>query len=125
MNWRNPWLLLLLILVLSSAVQLDLPWWSMAVVAFAIGFGLAPSAWAAFGAGFGGTGLSWLIPAAWLSHQNDNLLAGRVAQLLPLGGSAVALLLLTGVLAGLVGGLAALAGTWLRQAVRPAQQAVS
>ena len=94
----------------------------MTVVAFAIGFSLVPSAWAAFGAGFGGAGLSWLIPAAWLSHQNDNLLAGRVAQLLPLGGSAVALLLVTGVLAGLVGGLAALAGTWLRQAVRPVPQ---
>lgn len=122
MNWRNPWLLLLLILVLSSAVQLDLPWWSLAGVSFAIGFILAPSARAAFGAGFGGAGLSWLIPAAWLAHQNDNLLAGRVAQLLPLGGSAVGLLLLTGVVAGLVGGLAALAGTWLRQAVRPVPQ---
>lgn len=122
MNWRNPWLLLLLILVLASAVQLDLPWWSLAVVAFAAGFLMAPTAWAAFGAGFGGAGLSWLIPAAWLAYQNDGLLAGRVAQLLPLGGSAVALLAVTGVVAGVVGGLAALAGTWLRQAVRPLPQ---
>lgn len=122
MNWRNPLLLLLLILVLSSAVQLDLPWWSLAVVAFAIGLALAPSAKVAFGAGFGGAGLSWLIPAAWLAHQNESLLAGRVAQLLPLGGSAMALLLVTGLVAGLVGGLSALAGTWLRQALRPAQR---
>lgn len=122
MNWRNPWLLLLLILVFCSAIQLDLPWWSMAAVAFAAGFGLAPSGWAAFGAGFGGAGLSWLLPAAWLSYQNEELLAHRVAQLLPLGGSPVALVLATGLVAGLVGGLAALAGTWLRQAFQRTPQ---
>ncbi|ALW84216.1 hypothetical protein AUC43_03360 [Hymenobacter sedentarius] len=115
--------MLLLIFVLSTAVQLDLPWWSMAVVAFALGFTLMPSGGAAFGAGFGGAGLSWLVPAAWLAYQNEGLLAHRVAQLLPLGGSAVVLVLVTGVVAGLVGGVAALAGTWLRQAVRPAPQA--
>ncbi|WP_035561151.1 hypothetical protein [Hymenobacter sp. IS2118] len=122
MNWRNPWLLLLLILVLSAAVQLDLPWWSLAAVAFGVGLLLAPSGGAAFGAGFGGAGLSWLLPAAWLSHQNEGLLAGRMAQLLPLGGSPVALLLVTALVAGLVGGLAALAGTWLRQAMQPRPQ---
>ena len=119
MNWRNPWLLLLLILLLASAAQLLLPWWSLAVVAFAIGLTLAPTGRAAFGAGFGGAGLSWLLPAVWLSYQNDGLLARRVAQLLPLGGSAAALVLVTAVVAGLVGGLAALAGAWLRTALAP------
>ncbi|WP_310394762.1 hypothetical protein [Hymenobacter sp.] len=120
MNWRNPWLLLLLIFVLASAVQLDLPWWSLAAMAGAVGFVLAPSGRVAFGAGFGGAGLSWLLPAAWHSYQNQGLLAHRVAELLPLGGSAAALVVVTGVVAGLVGGLAALAGTWLREALRPA-----
>jgi hypothetical protein len=114
--------LLLLILVLSAAVQLDLPWWSLAAVAFGVGFVMAPSGGAAFGAGFGGAALSWLLPAAWLAYQNEGLLAHRVAQLLPLGGSPVALVAVTGVVAGLVGGLAALSGTWLRQAVRPVSQ---
>ncbi|HEX8504193.1 MAG TPA: hypothetical protein VF630_02410 [Hymenobacter sp.] len=120
MNWRNPWLLLLLIFVLASAVQLDLPWWSLAAVAFVIGLVMAPSAKAAFWAGFGGAALSWLVPAAWQSYQNGGLLAHRMAQLLPLGGSPVVLVMVTGVIAGLVGGLAALAGTWLRQALSPA-----
>ena len=120
MNWRNPWLLLLLIFVLASAVQLDLPWWSLAAVAFVIGLVMAPSAKAAFGAGFGGAALSWLVPAAWQSYQDGGLLAHRMAQLLPLGGSSVVLVMVTGVIAGLVGGLAALAGTWLRQALSPA-----
>lgn len=122
MNWRNPWLLLFLIFLLASAAQMVLAWWILAVVAFAVGFGFAPTGRAAFAAGFGGAGLSWLLPAAWLAHQNDGLLAHRVAQLLPLGGSAAALVVVTGVVAGLLGGVAALAGAWLRQAFRPASQ---
>ncbi|MCB2378673.1 hypothetical protein LGH70_13815 [Hymenobacter sp. BT635] len=73
----------------------------------------------AFLASFLGIGLGWLLLAAWWSVQNDGLLAHRVAQLLPLGGNPWALVLLTAVLGGLVGGLASLAGTWLRQAIAP------
>jgi len=119
MNWRNPWLLPILILVLASAVQLDLPWWSLAVVAFVVGLAIAPSGKVAFWAGFSGAALSWVLPAAWLAYQNEGLLAHRMAQLLPLGGSVAALVLVAGLVAGLAGGLAALAGTWLRQAFRP------
>lgn len=122
MNWRNPWLLPLLIFVLASAAQLDAPWWSMAVVAFSVGLAIAPTGRVAFWAGFVGAGFSWLVPAAWLSYQNNGLLAQRVAQLLPLGGSAAALIAATAVLAGLVGGLAALVGVWLRVAFRPTPQ---
>ena len=49
-------------------------------------------------------------PAAWLAYQNDGLLARRVVQLPPLGGSATALVVVTGLVAGL-------AGAWLRAAV--------
>ena len=73
-------------------------------------------------AGMRGAGLTLLVPAAWLSYQNDGLLAHRVAQLLPLGGSAVALVAVTALIAGLAGGLAALAGVWLRVAFRPTPQ---
>lgn len=119
MNWRNPWLLPILIFVLATAAQLDAPWWTLAVVAFGVCLAIAPSGRVAFWASFGGAGFSWLVPAAWLAYQNEGLLAHRVAQLLPLGGSAVALVLVAGLLAALVGGLAGLAGVWLRQAVRP------
>lgn len=120
MNGRNPWFLLLLVLLLATAAQLVMPWWSVALVAFVVAFVLAPTGRTALVAGFGGAALSWWLPAAWLTHQNGGLLAHRMAQLLPLGGSPVALVAVAGVVAGLVGGLAALAGTWLRAALRPA-----
>jgi hypothetical protein len=119
MNLRNPWLLLLLTFLLTSAVQLLLPWWSLAVVCYAVGFFGARFGGSAFGIGFGGAALSWLLPAAWLNMQNGGLLAHRVAQLLPLGGSAAALVLATAVVAGLVGGWAALAGSYLRNTTWP------
>ena len=108
-----------LVLLLATLAQLVLPWWSLAVAAFVVGVAIRASGRAAFWAGFVGAALSWLLPAAWLAYQNEGLLAHRVAQLLSLGGSAVALVLVAGVVAGLAGGLAALAGAWLRSALAP------
>jgi hypothetical protein len=119
MNMRNPWLLLVLTILTLAATQLLLPWWSLAGGAFLLGAVGTRRGGQAFGVGFGGAALSWLLPALWLSARNDGLLARRVAGLLPLGGSVPALLLATAVVAGLVGGLAMLAGCWLRQAIRP------
>lgn len=93
------------------------------MLAFTMCFGQAQSGRAGFLAGFVGLGLSWLVPAAWLAFQNNGLLAHRVAQLLPLGGSVPALVLATTLLIGLAGGLAGLAGRWLREAVAPARVA--
>ncbi|GAA4351981.1 hypothetical protein GCM10023185_11140 [Hymenobacter saemangeumensis] len=118
MKLHNPWFLLLLICLLASLAQLLLPWWSLAVVAFALGFLLARSGKAAFWAAFAGGGLSWLLPALWLNLRNDGLLASRMAGLLPLGGSAALMVVVTGLVAGLVAGLAALAGQRLRAALR-------
>lgn len=112
-------LLFLLILVLATVAQLFLPWWVITPLCLGLAFFSAATAGQAFGAGFLGIGLGWLGLAGWLSLHNHHLLAHRVAQLLPLGGSAVALLLITALLGGLVGGVAALAGTWARQALQP------
>jgi hypothetical protein len=111
--------LLLLILVLGFLLQMFLPWWIVTPLCFVLAAWQAETAGRAFGAGLLGIGLNWLVPAAWLTIQNHGLLAHRVAQLLPLGGSATLLVLVTALLGGLVGGLAALAGFWTRQAIFP------
>ena len=90
-------------------------------MAFGMCFGQAQSGRAGFLAGFVGLGLSWLVPAAWLAFQNNGLLAHRVAQLLPLGGSVPVLVLVTTLVIGLAGGLAGLAGRWVREAFVPAR----
>lgn len=110
-------LLFLLILGLGALLQSLLPWWIITPLCFGLAAVLARSGGAAFGAGFLGIGLGWLVLAGWLNIQNHGLLAHRVAQLLPLGGNPWLLALVTAVVGGLVGGVAALAGAWARQAV--------
>lgn len=109
-------LLFLLILILAGLAQLLLPWWVVVPVAFGLALWWGRTGGRAFLAGFGGVGLGWLVLAVWLLWHNEGRLAHRVAQLLPLGGHSWLLVLLTALVGGLVGGLAALAGCWLRQA---------
>ena len=120
---HNPGVLALLMAALAAGLQQVLPWWSAVVLALVMCFGQAQSGRAGFLAGFVGLGLSWLVPAAWLAFANNGLLAHRMAQLLPLGGSVPGLVLVTTLVIGLAGGLAGLAGRWLREAVTPARAA--
>ena len=110
-------LLFLLIFVLAAVAQVFLPWWAITPICMVL------AAWRPgrrpFLAGFAGVGLGWLLLAGWLTLQNDGLLAHRMALLLPLGGKPWLLVLVTAVLGGLVGGLAALAGARLRAAFAP------
>ncbi|GAA4002784.1 hypothetical protein GCM10022408_12810 [Hymenobacter fastidiosus] len=111
--------LFLVILLVAAGAQLLLPWWSITPVAFLAGATLGRPGGRVFLAGFAGIGLGWLLLASWQQVQGAGRLSHRVAQLLPLGGQGWLLVLVTALIGGLVGGLAALAGYWLRQAARP------
>jgi len=110
--------LFLLMLLLTALAQYLLPWWGVvALVPFAVAAWRARSAGGAFGTGFLSVALLWGLVAGWQSFTNDHLLAGRMAQVLPLGGSSALLLALTALIGGLVGGTAAWAGYLGRRAV--------
>ena len=98
------------IIFLSSILQQFLPWYIIAAVAFITGYFIKQSASSAFAAGFVAIFLLWVSYALVLSHANNNLLATKVATLLPLGGHVVLLLVVTGLIGGLVSGFAALTG---------------
>jgi hypothetical protein len=102
----------LLMLILSYALQLFVPWWSIAIVAVLIGFSLMQHAGLAFLSGFLAVFVLWAGYAYVLSSANNHLLASKVAELMaPLtGGSKNVLFLLSGVIGGLVGGLGCLTG---------------
>ena len=98
------------IIIGCAVLQPFLPWYTIAVVAFAVGYFVKRSGLAAFAAGFVGVFLLWVAYAFMLSHANNDLLARKVATLLPLHGNVGALLVVTGVVGGLVSGFAALSG---------------
>ena len=115
----KPFLLLfLLIFLLSCLAQLWLPWWVVVPICLGLAAWRRGPGGSAFWAGLLGVGLSWWLPAVWFNTYGANLLATRLATLLPLGGNSWLLVLLGGLLAGLVGGLAALSGAWWRGAAR-------
>lgn len=104
----------LLTAILCFVSGLFLPWWGIAIVALGVAAIIHQKAWKAFLSGFLGVFLLWAGLAGWIDMQNNGVLAQKVASILPLGGSRLAIILVTGCIGGLIGGFAALTGSFLR-----------
>lgn len=107
-------MLFLLILVVAFILQFFLPWWSIALLAFVISAWRSRSHWQAFGAGFGGIAVGWLFLSTFIHVRTEGILSGKVATLFSLPHSGL-LFLITALVGGLVGGLAAWAGYCCRR----------
>lgn len=105
---------LLLTALLSFTAGLYLPWWSIAVCAFIVSVLLVQSPFKAFLAGFAGMFLLWFIFSWSVDAANDHILSRRIAEIFSLGENWFLLILITALVGGLVGGLAALSGSYLR-----------
>ena len=103
---------ILVILIISSLLQFFLPWWSMAVGTFAVGYAFANSGLKSFFAGFIGIALLWFALAFYIDSATQSLLTEKVARLFPTR-TVPLLFVLTSVIGGLVGGLASLTGSIL------------
>jgi hypothetical protein len=104
------------IAILSLLAQLFLPWWSLAVVAFAVCFVRSNGAGRAFLQGFAGAALTWLGYALLVHISTDGIFTGRMGLLLFKTEGAGLPLLVTTLLGGLVGGPAGMSGYLVRQA---------
>ncbi len=92
-----------------------LPWWLFAVTSFLVALAVNQKPGKSFLAGFLGLFLLWAVLAFMKDAANDHILSGKVAQLLLKSSSSIAIILITGVVGGLVSGLAALTGSYLRK----------
>jgi hypothetical protein len=100
--------------LLAFVAGLYLPWWSIAIVAFAVAVLVHQKAPKAFMAGFLGLFLLWGGLSYWIDIKNDGVLSTKIASLLSLGGSSFLLIIITGLVAGIIAGFAALSGSYLR-----------
>jgi len=100
--------------LLAFVAGLYLPWWSIAIVAFLIALLVHQKAGKAFLAGFVGIFILWAGLAWWIDIKNNSVLSKKIASVLPLGGSAIALILVTALVGALVAGFAAMSGSYLR-----------
>lgn len=100
----------LLTATLSFLTGLLLPWWSIAIVSFLVAFFIRQHYGASFFSGFAGIFLCWGLLSLWIDIKNKSVLSHKIAQLFPLGGSSVLLILVTALVGALVGGFAAMSG---------------
>lgn len=123
----------ILIAALAYLAQSFLPWWSAAVVAFAVGLLLSDSRKRrvfarkspparAFLAGFLALFLLWGGMAFFLDLQNDSLLSSKIAQLFSIEqgllSSSHTLVLVSALIGGAVGGFSAMTGNLLGEAIK-------
>lgn len=105
--------------VLTAALAfiggMKLPWWIIAVVAFGVAAIVHQKPGKAFLSGFLALFLLWGGLAWQMDMANQSILSKRIAELLPLQGNQYLLLLVTALVGGLVAGLAALSGSFLRK----------
>ena len=97
-------------IIVAIILSQFLPWWSVMLASFitAILFNLKSTA--VFFVPFLAISLFWIVYAFWLSNANDFILANKIAILLPLQGNPYLLILVTGLVGGLSGGIAGIFG---------------
>lgn len=113
----------LLIAAFSFIAGLYWPWWCVAPVAFLVTLLIPQSIIRGFLSGFAGVFLLWVVLTVWIDTKNESILSGKIANLFPLGGSTIILILVTALIGGLVGGFAGMSGASLRSIFRPVQSA--
>jgi hypothetical protein len=74
---------------------------------------LWPNIGLGFLSGFLGIFILWGFLSLWIDLKNESILSGKIAQIIPLGGSSVLLILVTAFVGAIVGGFAAMAGSSL------------
>ncbi|MBS1680632.1 MAG: hypothetical protein JST48_02885 [Bacteroidetes bacterium] len=93
-------------MLVCFACQFFLPWWSMAIAAFLLGYFFNNKKGQSFFAGLLGVGILWFAMAYYIDTATDSILTEKMNKLLPLN-----TFLLTTIIGGLVGGLATLSGS--------------
>ena len=100
--------------VLSFVAGIFLPWWTVALAAGIVALLLPQKSFISFLCGFVGVFGLWLGLTLWIDRNNDGVLTSRMAHVLPVGGHVMYLHLITALVGGLIGGLAALSGKHIR-----------
>jgi hypothetical protein len=100
------------IALLAALAESLMPWWVIAPVAFTVTYFFQLRGWRAFLTGMLGIGLLWIGLSAYIDHTNTHILSARVATLFYLT-EPIWLIVITGLIGGLVGGISALAASYL------------
>jgi uncharacterized membrane protein YfcA len=102
--------------IVAAFLQWFLPWWLIVIPCSVMGFFIGEKKGSpAFLRGFFAIFLLWISYAFILSFQNDHLLANRMSLLILKIKSPLLLLIVSAFIGGLVGGLSAITGFFIRR----------
>ena len=105
-------------IIIAVILSQFLPWWSVMVAGFVSALFFSLKRAAVFFVPFLAIFCFWAVYAFMVSSANDFTLAKKIAVLLPLGGNAYLLILVTGLVGGLAASVAAVFGKQLGGLVR-------
>jgi len=106
---------LILTALLAFAACLFLPWWSIAIAAFIVAALIPQNPGKAFITGFTALFLLWGALSFWISNNNEHLLVRKISMLVLKMDSPNVMIFITALIGALVGGFAALSGSYLRK----------
>ena len=110
--------LILITALLVAAFQYFLPWYTLAIPTFFIGFlGAKRKPFAAFLVGFFAVFLLWAMMISIISFQNNFILAKRISLLFFKHEWVWLLVVVNSFIGAIVGGISALSGRYLRDAL--------
>ena len=101
--------------LISFIACLYFPWWSIAIAAFIVAALIPQSAGNSFLSGGLALFLLWFGLSFWISYNNDHILAHRISLLILKIDSPYLLMFVTALIGGLVGGFAAMTGSYVRK----------
>ncbi|MDI9358672.1 MAG: hypothetical protein QM528_06975 [Phycisphaerales bacterium] len=89
------------------------PWWSFAVAVFIIHCFFKQGHFLSFLSGFMSIFILWFCIALVMDVRNNHILSQKIASLFYMNGSSIMLIIVTGLIGGILGGLAALTGSFI------------
>lgn len=102
--------IIITIVLLSTPLQMLLPWWIVAICCFVVGFIARPGGWVAFLCGFLAIALQWSVYALLIDQRNEHLLSTQISELIFKSPNTALLITMTAIVGGLIGGLSTLCG---------------
>lgn len=105
---------IVLIMVLGAICQYHLPWWTVVLVALLIELIVGKGGKYSFFSGFYGVSIPWIILAAYIDFKSESILSVRIAELFRLPQYGLVMVVVTGLIGGIVGGMGSIGGGWLK-----------
>jgi hypothetical protein len=113
----NLLLRIILIAGLSAVSQTYFQWWTAVIIALVIELALGKRNSTAFFSGFYGVAIPWMILATYIDIKSESILSVRILELFKLPQYSFLLIVLTGLIGGIMGGVGSLTGGWIKIAI--------